>query len=187
VSKQVAIAALAVLAIMATFFAASLTVTSAVSSCIPQISTPYVTTSNPYSNIEVRMPVSATCSFSGGQLYAVGDAFDISTGTPLGSVISTLPSISKSNRFYGQLVFIIPAVDRGHPIQFTVSVYSDPSNVGVNFSNEQQIIWNGQLLGTTSAPPLVVPEFPVSTAIIMTTVLFGALIFAKFKQKSSVI
>ncbi|MGO9643411.1 MAG: hypothetical protein ACLPY5_01550 [Candidatus Bathyarchaeia archaeon] len=160
---------------------------SAQAPCVAQLDSPYMSTAtlNPNSNIVVTMPVSVTCSFIRGQLYAVGDAFDNSTNTPLGSVLSTLPSVDKSSQFNGQLVFIIPAADRGHSIYFAVSVYGDPPNIGANFSNAQQVLVNTQLLATTSAQFLVLPEFPVSTAIVTISALFIALVISKRKHKES--
>jgi len=153
--------------------------------CVAQISSPYISTStlNPNSNIVVAMPVSVTCSFTRGQLYAVGDAFDNSTNTPLGSVLSTLPSVNTSNQFNGQLVFIIPAADRGHSIYFSVSIYYDPPNIAANFSNAQQVLLNTQLLATTSAQLMVLPEFPVSTTMITIAAMFIALVISKRKHK----
>ena len=179
--RKFAIVAIVVLATAVAMSAVS--PISAMDPCTAQINAPYSTTTrNPYSNTEVTLPVSVTCAFSGGQLYAVGNAFDSSTGTPLSSVISTLPSVSKGNQFDGQLVFIIPAADSGHHIYFTVSIYSGTSNISVNFSNGQQAILNAQLLATVSSPPLPVPEFPFSTVMIMTMALLGALIVAKRKH-----
>jgi len=180
-----AIAALAVLTVITAVVIVNPVAASALAPCVAQINTPYMSTAtlNPYSNIAVTMPVSVTCFFTRGQLYAVGDAFDNSTNTPLGSVLSTLPSINKGNQFNGQLVFIIPAADRGHSIYFAVSIYNDPPNIGVNFSNAQQMIVNTQLVATTSAQFMVLPEFPVSTAMVIISALFLALVISKRKHK----
>jgi len=153
--------------------------------CVAQISSPHMSTStlNPNSNIVVAMPVSVTCSFTRGQLYAVGEAFDNSTNTPIGSVLSTLPFVNTSNQFTGQLVFIIPAADRGHSIHFSVSIYYDPPNIAANFSNAQQVLLNTQLLATTSAQRMVLPEFPVSTSLVAIAALFVALVISKRRHK----
>jgi len=176
---------LAVLTVITALAIVNVGSVSAQAPCVAQISSPYMSTStlNPNSNIAVTMPVSVTCSFTRGQLYAVGDAFDNSTNTPLGSVLGTLPSVNKSNQFNGQLVFIIPAADRGHSIYFSVSIYSDPPNIAANFSNAQQVLLNTQLLATTSAQLMVLPEFPVSTAIVTISALFVALVISKRKHK----
>src|SRR5208282_3246841 len=176
-----------VLTVITAVAIANMSAVSAQAPCVAQISSPYMSTAtlNPNSNIAVTMPVSVTCIFTRGQLYAVGDAFDNSTNTPLGSVLSTLPSVNKSNQFNGQLVFIIPAADRGHSIYFAVSIYSDPPNIDANFSNSQQVIANTQLLATTSAQLMVLPEFPVSTAIVTISALFVALVISKRKHKES--
>jgi len=180
-----AIAALTVLTVITAVVIVNPVATSALAPCVAQINTPYMSTAtlNPNSNIAVTMPVSVTCSFTRGQLYAVGDAFDNSTNTPLGSVLSTLPSVNKGNQFNGQLVFVIPAADRGHSIYFAVSIYNDPPNIGVNFSNAQQTIVNTQLVAATSAQLMVLPEFPVSTAMVIISALFLALVISKRKHK----
>ena len=185
--KRTIIVTLAVLTVMTAVAIVNVSSVSALAPCVAQIGSPYVSTAtlNPNSNIVVTMPVSVTCSFTRGQLYAVGDAFDNSTNTPLGSVLSALPSVNKGNQFNGQLVFIISAADRGHSIYFAVSVYGDPPNIGVNFSNAQQVIVNTQLLATTNAQFLVLPEFPVSTIIVTISALFVALVISKRKHKES--
>ena len=178
--KNVMIAALTVLAIAATVMIVYPGAASGQPLCVAQISSPYMTTTlNPYSNIQLTMPISVTCTFTRGQLYAVGDAFDNSTNVPLGSVLGTLPSVNKGNQFNGQLVFIIPAADRGHSIYFAVSIYYDPPNTWANFSNSQELIANAQLLATTNAQVLVLPEFPVSTVVVIIAVLFVALATSK--------
>jgi hypothetical protein len=152
------------------------------SPCIAQISYPFTsTTLNPNSNVAVTIPVLATCSFNGGQLYAVGDAFDNSTNTALGSVLAALPS-KGGNQFNGQLVFIIPAANRGHSVHFEISIYSDQPNINVNFSAGQQAIANTSLLATTSAQFVVLPEFPASQAFVILASMALAIAVARRRK-----
>ena len=57
----------------------------------------------------VIVPISATCSFSGGQLYAVGDATDASTNAQAGSANTVLFSATGTTIYTGQLAFRILA------------------------------------------------------------------------------
>ena len=88
----------------------------------------------------VVVPVSATCSFVGGQLYAVGNAIDTSTNAHVGSVDSALSSAYETNIYTGQLAFNLPPEITGHTLQISISIYSgiySGINSGVNngFSN----------------------------------------------------
>lgn len=94
------------------------------------------------SSVQMVVPVSASCSFSGGQLYAVGNAYDTSLNSNVGSVNTALvPSVG--NAYSGQLVFNLPYGSQGHTVQITVSLYSG----GLN----------GQML-TTAAQTVQVPN-----------------------------
>jgi len=116
-------------------FASSNTPVIAQSPCIVQVSYPAISQNyNP--NIGVTVPVSATCSYS-GQLYAVGDAYDTTTNSDLGSVNTGLSSTGGGN-FNGQLNFFLPTSAQSDTIQISVSIYNNP------FGN------NGSPLATTS-------------------------------------
>jgi hypothetical protein len=78
----------------------------------------------PYYN-EVVVPVSATCSFVGGQLYAVGKAVDASTNAPMGLASPVrLSSAYGTNIYTGQLSFLVPREATGYRLQVTISIYS---------------------------------------------------------------
>ena len=100
------------------------------SSCVVQLGTSSLSTSQYYynSNIAITVPVSATCSsYAGTQLYAVGNAYDNSSGRNLGSV-STLLTTASGNTLTGQLVFNLSPSIIGHQMQVTVSIYSGYPN-----------------------------------------------------------
>jgi hypothetical protein len=90
--------------------------------CVVQLS------SSMPSNVQVIVPISTTCSFTGGQLYAVGDAYDTSLNENLGSVNTALVSINAGNVYTGQLVFNIPSTAQGHTVQISVSIYNGGLN-----------------------------------------------------------
>lgn len=92
--------------------------------CTVQLGSSTLSTTQYYfnSNIGITMPVYATCSPSGVQLYAVGDAFDSSANTDLGSVNTLLTSVYGGN-YNGQLVFSLPSSILTHQVTITVSVY----------------------------------------------------------------
>jgi hypothetical protein len=88
-------------------------------------------TSTPHYNYYtsgVIVPVSATCSFVGGQLSAVGKATDASTNAHVGSAIAALSSDYGTNIYTGQLVFSLPPEVTVHTLQISISIYSDVYN-----------------------------------------------------------
>lgn len=116
--------------------------------CIAQLSYPVMPTSYNYnSNIQVIVPVSATCAAVSGQLYAVGDAYDTSVNTDIGST-STLLTLVSGDTFSGQLVYNLAPSSVGHNVQVSVSIYSG------QYSNYAQ---NGSLLTSASETVQVTP------------------------------
>lgn len=92
--------------------------------CIAQLSYPIMPTAYSYnSNVQVIVPVSATCTSIGTAFTAVGDAYDTSGNADLGSV-NTLLSPVNGATFSGQLVFNLPPTSLGHTVQISVSIYN---------------------------------------------------------------
>jgi hypothetical protein len=134
-TRNFTLLASAVFLVIATL-ATSNTQVYAQSPCIAQVSYPAISSSyNP--NIGMTVPVSATCFAYNGQLFAVGDAYDTTTNSDLGSVNTGLSSAGNGN-FNGQLNFYLPTTVQGDTIQVSVSIYNTA------FGN------NGSLLATTS-------------------------------------
>lgn len=98
--------------------------------CTANLST--IASTAPYSNnygqsVSIQVPVSASCtpaSGSGNSLYAVGDAYDTSTSTDLGSVSTVLAPVSVGNMYNGQLTFNLPSTTQGDTLQISVSLYN---------------------------------------------------------------
>jgi len=105
-------------------FGASSSPVFAQTPCIAQASYPVVSSAQYNSNIAVTVPVSASCSYIGGPLFAVGDAYDTSISTDLGTVSTGLSSIG-SGSYSGQLLFSLPTSTLGHTVQFSVSIYNN--------------------------------------------------------------
>jgi hypothetical protein len=97
--------------------------------CTAQLSYSIPSTYN-NSNVQMVVPVSATCSFITGQLYVVGNAYDQSLNTNLGSVNTALIPTG-GNIFSGQLTFNLPSYVQGHTVQVTISIYSNGPNGGI--------------------------------------------------------
>lgn len=76
----------------------------------------------------VIVPVSATCSFIGGQLYAVGDVTDASTNAHVGSANTVLFSAYGTNIYTGQLAFSVPHEATEHTLRISISIYSGVYN-----------------------------------------------------------
>ena len=105
-------------------FGASSTPVFAQTPCIAQASYPAVSTPQYNSNIAVTVPVSASCSSIGGPLFAVGDAYDTSISTDLGTVSTGLSSVGGGS-YTGQLLFSLPTSTLSHTVQFSVSIYNN--------------------------------------------------------------
>ena len=95
-------------------------------SCTAQLGNP-LTPMYYTSNGQIVMPLSAICSFAGGQLYAVGNAVD-NFGENLGSTNTILTSINGGNVFNGQLLFNVPPSVQGNAVQISVSIYGNGPN-----------------------------------------------------------
>jgi hypothetical protein len=72
----------------------------------------------------IIVPVSATCSFVGGQLYAEADAIDTVTNAHVGSAHTVLTSAAGTNFYTGKHVFNVPSQVAGHPLRVSTSIYS---------------------------------------------------------------
>src|SRR5208283_3158017 len=115
--------------------------------CAAQLSySPFPSTYNSY--VQLIVPVSATCSFITGQLYVVGNAYDQTLNTNLGSA-NTVLNPSGGNVFSGQLIFNLPFNVQGHTVQVTISIYNNGLNGGILTTAVQTI----QVPGSTYSNP----------------------------------
>jgi hypothetical protein len=101
-----------------------------------------------YNYLGINTPVSAYCSFYGGQLYAVGDVFDTSANVDLGSKSTTLTPTYGGNTYTGQLSFSLPPSVIGHQLRIMVSVYGEQYGYYGN-GNGQLLATAGQMLKLT--------------------------------------
>src|SRR5208282_3588808 len=108
----------------AAVFSASSSPVFAQTPCIAQTSYPVVSTPQYNSNIAVTVPVSTSCSYIVGPLFAVGDAYDTTISTDLGTVSTGLSSVGGGS-YTGQLLFSLPTSTLGHTVQFSVSIYNN--------------------------------------------------------------
>ena len=113
-------------------------------SCTTQLSQSAATYNNYNSNVGLTVPVLATCSFSGGQLYAVGYAYDTSTNMAQSSANTLLTWISNGT-YSGQLGFKLSPTLLGHTLQISVSIY------GPSSYNPTAYYWPGNFLGCDTA------------------------------------
>ena len=102
------------------------------------------------SNILVTVPVTASCYFQTGQLYAVGTAFDATYNSNVGTANTVLSGTYRGNSFSGELQFNLPISVQMHSVQFSVSIY----NTQAGF---YQPYYGSSPLTTTSATFLVTP------------------------------
>src|SRR5208337_1728420 len=109
--------------IMAAVAVGSISPVSADTCSIKSNSIAYTASQYNYYTSGVVVPVSVTCPFVGGQLYAVGTATDTSTAARVGSVGAALSSAYGTNIYTGQLVFSVPHQVTGHALQISISIY----------------------------------------------------------------
>jgi len=110
-------------------------------SCTAQLGYPTTPTTYYASGFQMVIPVSATCSFSGNPLYAVGNVYDTSTNTNLGSANTVLTSVDGGNVFNGQLLLTLPV--QGDTLQVIVSIYSNGPNGSLLTTATQTLQVNG--------------------------------------------
>ena len=92
--------------------------------CQAQLGAPNV--SQPYyygPSFQVTVPVSTSCSYYAGQLYASGTAYDASYNTNVGTANTVLTSTYAGYGYTGQLTFSLPISEQSRSVQFSVSVY----------------------------------------------------------------
>jgi hypothetical protein len=121
--------------------------------CTAQLGSPNISMQQYYgANFQVTLPVSATCPFYVGQVYAVGTAYDTTYNSNIGTANSALSATYGGNSFSGQLQFNLPTSAESHSVQFSVSIYSSQSGYGQQY-------YGGALLTTTSATFVVSPSY----------------------------
>jgi hypothetical protein len=135
-------------------FAANSTPVFAQTPCTAQANYPAVSAPQYYnSSIAVTVPLSTSCSYIRGPLFAVGNAYDTTTSTSLGTVSTGLNSVGGGS-YTGQLVFSLPPSTLGHTVRFSVSIYNNyNSQSGSPLASTSQSI--------TIDPSLLPPELPV--------------------------
>jgi len=123
--------------------------------CQATLGSPNVSTQQYYyynGNFQVTVPVSASCSFYAGQLYATGTAYDTTFNTNLGSTSAVLTSTYGGYGYSGQLTFTFPTSTQSHSVQFSVSIYS--SQGGYYYGGPY-----GSLLAQTTSTFVVGPSY----------------------------
>jgi hypothetical protein len=126
----------------------------AADSCVAQLSNSSLAITQYYdSNGQIVVPVSATCAFSGYQLYAEGNIYDVSTNSNLTSTSTILTSINGGNVFNGQLIFNLPPLSQNDVLQISVSIYSNGFNDSLLTSVSQTV----QVVGANYYTP---PAYP---------------------------
>lgn len=125
--------------------------------CEAQIGYPNISTLQYYgANFELSLPVSATCSYSQGQLYAVGTAYDTTYNSNIGTANTFLSPSYGYGAYTGQLMFTLPTSAESHSVQFSVSIYSTQNNGYGGYGGY------GYLLTTTSSTFLISPGYQSS-------------------------
>jgi len=107
-------------------------------------------------NFQVTVPVSATCPFYPGQLYATGTAYDTTYNTNIGSANTVLTSTYGGYGLSGQLSFTLPSSAQSHSVQFTVSIYGTQNGYYGGYYNGY---YGGALLAQATSTFVVSPNY----------------------------
>ena len=118
--------------------------------CTAQLGSPSALTQQ-YLTFQVTVPVSATCPFNAGQLYATGTAYDTVYNSNIGTANTALSGTYGGYGFSGQLLFNLPTSAVSHPVQFSVSIYSAQPGY--------YQYYGGSLLTSTSATFVLGPSY----------------------------
>jgi len=123
--------------------------------CQVQLGSPNLSTQQYYfygGNFQLTLPVSASCSFYAGQLYATASAYDTTYGTNVGIAQTVLSSTYGGYGYIGQLTFTMPTSVQGHLVQFYVSVYGSQNGYYGGY-------YGSTLLAQTSPTFIVAPTY----------------------------
>lgn len=91
--------------------------------CVAQLSYSVTKPSSYTSEFAMLVPVAARCWFTVGSLYAVGQVYDVSTNSNLGTMTTGLTSDYGDHAYAGQLVFTLSSAVMGDTLQISVSIY----------------------------------------------------------------
>jgi hypothetical protein len=117
--------------------------------CTASLNAPGVPAQYSNSNAPFVVPVFASCTgYYGTQLYATGNAYDVTSNTAMGSASGLLSPVNGGTQFSGQLAFNTPPTSPSDSVQVSVSVYDNQG---------------GNLLATTGTTiqPITGPAQPV--------------------------
>lgn len=121
--------------------------------CQLQLGQPNASVQQYGGNLQLTLPVSASCSFYAGQLYVTGSAYDTTYGTSLGTAQAVLSSAYGGYGYTGQLTFTVPSSAQGHSVQFWVSTYGGQNGYYGGH-------YGGSVLAQTSSTYVVNPIYP---------------------------
>ncbi|MGP8068353.1 MAG: hypothetical protein ACLP5V_00535 [Candidatus Bathyarchaeia archaeon] len=106
------------------------------------------------SNIQLTLPLSASCPNMGGQLWVVGNVYDTVANANLGSANSAI-NVNGDN-YAGQLVFTLPPSVVEHQLQVSISIYSN-----YNYGQYGSVVGTAsQTLTIHSNPSYSTPDYP---------------------------
>ena len=126
--------------------------------CEALLGSPNVYTQQYYygGNFQVTVPVSATCSFYPGQLYATGTAYDTTYNANIGTANTVLGSVYSGYASTGQLTFTLPSSAQSHAVVFSVSIYGTTNGY---YGGYYGTYFGNSLLAQTSSTFVVGPSY----------------------------
>lgn len=112
--------------------------------CTATLSYPVTPVEYNNQNVQMVIPISASCSTPyGNQLYATGSAYDSTSNTGLGTASTVLSSINGGTEFNGQLTFNLLPSSPSDSIQISVTVYNSQGGSPITATGETVQLGNG--------------------------------------------
>jgi len=134
--------------------------------CTATLNAPGVPAQYSNSNAPFVVPVFASCTgYYGTQLYATGNAYDVTSNTAMGSASGLLSPVNGGTQFSGQLAFNTPPTSPSDSVQVSVSIYD---NQGGNL-----LATTGTTIQPGSAPAQPVQPLQPVQQVVTTTVTDG--------------
>jgi hypothetical protein len=137
--------------------------------CQAQLGPPNASSQQYYyeANFQVTVPISASCSFYAGQLYATGTAYDTTYYSNVATANTVLTPTYGGYGYTGQLTFTLPTSAQPSSVQFSVSIYGSQNGYyGAPYAgllaqtSATFVVGPSYYLGYLTYPPYSTPSYP---------------------------
>jgi len=112
--------------------------------CTATLSYPVTPVEYNSQNVQIVIPISASCSTNyGNQLYATGSAYDSTSNTGLGTASTVLSSVNGGTEFNGQMTFNLLPASPSDSIQISVTISNSQGGSPITATGETVQLGNG--------------------------------------------